>query len=189
MKKNFVCFLIMTLALLLVCCKQTTGVDNVVDNPPAPIDEPVNVPVDEVKTEIVTLTLYFPDNDALYLHPEKREVEISKGQLLEEVVVSELFKGPESEELSQCLSGENLVNSIVTDAEGNCVVDFKRDFILLNTGGSTRESFAMGSIVNSLCELENVNSVAITFDGESNVEFGHYLLESSMLPMTDLVKS
>ena len=99
-----------------------------------------------------------------------------------------MFKGPESDELAPSLTGEDLVIAAETTDEGTCVVDFKIDFITLNTGGSTRETFAIASIVNSLCELDDVNKVIFTVENKSNIEFGHFIIDSAMEPMTDLVK-
>ncbi len=140
---------------------------------------------EEYETE---LTLYFPDSEAMYLHPETRTVTVTENTPLEQVVLDELFKGPSNEKLAPSLDGENLVISVSTDEEGLCVVDFTGDFVVLNSGGTTREAFAIGSIVNSLCELENVNSVKINIEGKTDAEFGHSLLDAEILPQPDLVK-
>lgn len=159
--------------------------ENGIDQPSQ--GEETDIPEEPEVTE-VTLTLYFPDNDALYLHPEIRTVEIPVEEPIEYAVVRELFKGPVNPELSPALTGEKLVNSIVVHDGGECVIDFKRDFVILNTGGSTRETFVLGSIVNSLCELEYINAVAFTVEGKGNVEFGHTIIESALKPMPELIK-
>ena len=142
---------------------------------------------DTLETEVVLLTLYFPDNDALYLHPEVREVETVKGEELASIVLDELFKGPVSENLSPCLDGEKLVNS-VTVSDGLCTVDFNEDFAILNSGGSTRESFAIGAIVNSLCSLEGIDEVKININGNPDGVFGgHFTLEAPFAPQNDLI--
>ena len=84
------------------------------------------------------------------------------------------------------VDGENLVNSVVVE-DGICTVDFKYDFVVLNTGGTTRESFAIASIVNSLCSLPDVDGVEILIDGNKNAEFGHTMLESEYKTITELV--
>lgn len=138
-------------------------------------------------TEIVTLKLYFPDNDALYLHGEERSFEVTEGQDLAPIVLQELFKGPKSENLSPSLDGENLILSVKV-ADGVCTVDFASDFALLNSGGTTRETFAIGSIVNSLCELDGIEEVKINIGGNKNAEFGgHFTLESTFTAQPDLI--
>ena len=140
-----------------------------------------------VEKETVVLNLYFPDNEALYLHLEEREVELYPDESREAAVLDQLFYGPKNEGLYPSLSGEDLVNSVYTDENGLCTVYFKQDFVTLNTGGTTRESFAIGSIVHSLCELDGVERVKINIDGNVNAEFGHSTLESEFVPRSELV--
>lgn len=144
---------------------------------------------EEPEFETVSLTLYFPDNDALYLHKEERVVEVKKGEFLAPVVLDELFKGPAVENHSPCLDGKDLVNSVSVN-DGVCTVDFKQDFAILNSGGSARETFVIGSIVNSLCNLEGIDSVKINIGGDDNAAFGgHFTLEAPFSPQTDLISA
>ena len=182
MKKLSLIALIFALVLCLVSCKVYDETKDVISD--VKVDETIE---DENKTEIVTLTLYFPDNDVLYLYPEKREVEINKGEHLAPVVLEELFKGPVSENLSAGLDGEDLVLS-VSVGEGICTVDFHDDFTLLNSGGTARETFAIGSIVNSLCELDGIEQVKINIGGITNAEFGgHFTLEAPFSFQKELI--
>lgn len=180
--------LYLALLMILICaaaCTPSATPD--VITPDTPEETPV-IPSDndENETEVVNITLYFPDNEALYLHKETREVELNKGTSLEIAVLDELFKGPKSEDLSISLYGENLVNSVETK-DGVCTVDFKQDFVVLNSGGTTGEGFAIASVVNSLCELDGVESVRILIDGQDDVEFGHTILENIYKPFNELV--
>lgn len=151
--------------------------------------DPDEKEIPEPQKETVVLKLYFPDNEALYLHLEEREVELYPDDSREMAVLNELFYGPENEELSPSLSGEDLINSVYTDENGLCTVDLKQDFVILNTGGTTRESFAIGSIVHSLCELDGIERVKINIDENINAEFGHSTLESEFIPRSELVAS
>jgi len=207
MKKLFLSLILVIMVVFVSACKsdipEASDANLNAEIPPS--DENLNetkkveekVPVkedenDETEEETVitpvTLTLYFPDNDANFLHPESRTVEISSDEQIEYVVLNELFKGPLNQELSPSLAGEDLVNSVVVEDDGDCVIDFKSEFLILNTGGSTKESFVIGSIVNSLCELDYINTVAFTVEGEGNVEFGHTILDYAMEPMPELIK-
>ena len=181
MKKLSLVILILALIFCLASCKVHDVTMDVIS------DVKADETVEESNTEIVTLTLYFPDNDVLYLHPETREVEINKGEHLAPVVLEELFKGPVSENLSPSLDGEDLVLS-VSVGEGVCTVDFHDDFTLLNSGGTARETFAIGSIVNSLCELDGIEQVKINIGGNTNAEFGgHFTLEAPFSSQKDLI--
>lgn len=187
MKKLSLILALLVLITTVVSCKvQETTKDVISENKAEENNSEVSQN-EENLPEKVKLTLYFPDNDALYLHPEIREVELEKEQQLCFVVLEELFKGPTDENLSPSLDGEDLVNSVTVN-DGICTIDFASDFALLNSGGTTREAFAIGSIVNSLCELDGIEEVKINIDGNKNAEFGgHFTLESTFLPQSDLI--
>lgn len=190
MKRVFAFFAVVLSSVVLASCFVST---KPIDEEKLPvkddseiIDETPKVP-EEPEFETVTLTLYFPDNDALFLHEEFREVQVHKGEFLAPTVLEELFKGPVDENLSPCLDGKDLVNSVNVH-EGLCTVDFKEDFAILNSGGSARETFVIGSIVNSLCELEGVDRVKINIGGNDNAVYGgHFTLEAPFAPQSDLV--
>jgi len=195
MKKVSLLIVFCVVVLLLTSCFVVTKkIDDekipVKNEPPVEDDkivsEDVIKPVGDL-TEKITLTLYFPDSDALYLYPEQREIEVHPDELLAPRVLEELFKGPQNEDLSPSLDGKELVLS-VSVGEGLCTVDFKEDFALLNSGGSARETFAIGSIVNSLCELEGIEKVKINIGGNTDAAFGgHFTLEAPFSPQRDLI--
>ena len=192
MKKFILLLTAICLSFMLVSCVNTKISDNIPEKPDATDTQTENeadVPETDVVPEPqkVTLTLYFPDNDALYLHPELREVDVEDEQLLANIVLEELFKGPTYENLSPALDGEDMILSVKVE-DGLCTVDFTEDFKLLNSGGTTRETFAIGSIVNSLCELDGIEQVKINIGGNERSEFGgHFTLDAPFLPQTDLV--
>ncbi len=124
--------------------------------------------------------LYFPDEEALKLHGESRQVRADMSDCLKARKILEmLFDGPQSENLCPSLRGSCCVNSIEI-ADRICTVDVAQAFVENNTGGSAQESFAIGSIVNSLCELDSVERVKINIDGNENAEFGgHFMLDAA----------
>ena len=191
MKKTALFVLLLVAVLCFTSCIAAVKTHDIITE--NVIDKPEVVETssseDEKATEIVTLTLYFPDNDALYLHKEERLVEVNKGQFLPPVVIEELFKGPVNENHSPCLDGKDLVSSIVVE-EGLCTIDFKEDFAILNSGGSARETFVVGSIVNSLCNLDGIERVKINIGGDENAVFGgHFTLDAAFSPQTDLISA
>lgn len=169
---------------MIVSCGEKSQPENKQD---AAVNQGGEIGTEDFK-ETVVLKLYFPDNEALYLHAEEREVELSADDSREMAVLNELFYGPESDELSSSLSGEDLVNSVYTDESGLCTVDFKQDFVTLNTGGTARETFVIGSVVHSLCELDGIERVKINIDGNEKAEFGHSILEYEFTANDELVK-
>lgn len=207
MKKVLLSFILVIMIVLVSACKSDTSEtsDANLNTEIPPVEKNLNETkdgeeqvdvkevedddkVEEPETISVNLTLYFPDIEGNFLHPETRTVEISVDEQIEYVVLRELFKGPDSEELAPSLAGDDMINAIVVNDGGDCVIDFKSEFLILNTGGSSQESFVIGSIVNSLCELDFINTVAFTVEGEGNVEFGHTILDYAMEPMPELVK-
>ena len=187
MKKFLLIFVAFVLSVSLASCKVYDDTKDIIsDNRVEENGEHENENKDDGPVK-VSLTLYFPDNDALYLYPEIRELEVQDKELLAQTVLEELFKGPTLENLSPSLDGENLVLS-VSVSEGICTVDFDDDFILLNSGGTTRENFAIGSIVNSLCELEDVEQVKINIGGNTSSAFGgHFTLEAPFAFQENLI--
>ncbi len=134
------------------------------------------------------ITLYFPDDAALYLHPEKRTIEPKDGTKVEESIVSELIAGPENEELKPSISGDVMVLSAETQ-DGICTVDLSAEFAQSNVGGSAKECMAVYSIVNSLCELDNIDTVKINIDGNESPSFGgHFDLSEPLPPDMELIQ-
>lgn len=215
MKKILISIVVFILLLLLCCCSDTNvneqsetlqeniplEEDNIqVNTPEISDDENTDGIEDEtIDAEDIThlfevpgdfdVTLYYPDCDFLYLHAETRAITVAEGQNLLSLVVDELFAGPESSELAIALTGEDLINSVTVSSDGICTIDFKGDFAVLNTGGTTGEAFAIGSIVNSLCELDGIEQVKINIDGNDKAQFGgHNTLDAPMSFQTDLIK-
>ncbi len=190
MKRILMLLLCTALVLCLCCCKKDEDINT-------PGDDEINQEeqnenneqaLPEVMDVTYNVTLYFPDNDALYLHPEDRKIVIKSNESIEMKIIEELISGPKAENRWAAVEGENLVNSAVTDEKGLCTIDLKKDFEILNSGGTTREAFVFGSIVNSLCSLESVECVKFNVDGDTAYEYGgHSVLDSAFYPQLDLV--
>lgn len=136
--------------------------------------------------EEVEIILYFPDKDGRYLHKEKRFEERGRGKM-EKLILDELFDGPENDRLTDGVFGDVDVLSVNTE-DGICTIDLSEEFLKHNTGGSTKEMFAIYSVVNSLCELDNVDQVKINIEGKTDAEFGgHFVLEDAFFDNQDIV--
>lgn len=119
-------------------------------------------PPTDVKVE---LTLYFPDSDAMYLEPEVREVAQGNAPL-PDLVIQELVKGPTTEGLGISIPKESRLVSSVKVEGGVAYVNFNKEFQSKHWGGSTGEIMTIFSIVNSLTELEDIDSVVFLVEGE-----------------------
>ncbi len=140
------------------------------------------------KEEMVDVTLYFVDSEYMYLEGEVRT--IVKGDAIEKSIVEEVIKGPTKEGLNKAISGDVKVLSAKTEGD-ICTVDLSGEFREFNTGGTAKESFAIMSIVYSLCELPDIKAVKINIDKNPNAEFGgHFTLEEPFYPQSfpDMVK-
>ena len=83
---------------------------------------------------------------------------------LEKLVVEELIKGPNNEELFPTINPETKVNS-VTVKDGICYVNLNENF-LTQVSNATSE-VTVYSITNSLVELPNVNKVQISINSDT----------------------
>lgn len=114
-----------------------------------------------------TVTLYFADFQAQYVMPEQRKV-VPGERSLPAVVVDELLKGPEDPYLHRGIPAGITINGVNHDpASGTVVVDFSRSLIDKFPGGSAGSSMFFGSLIFSLTDLEGVEQVAITVEGQT----------------------
>lgn len=133
------------------------------------------------------LKMYFPDKSGENLSLEYRTVDALQALSLEKTIVSELLKGPESDKLSPAIADGTKLLSIETK-DTVCYVNFSNEFISKSSSGSTATMLSLYSVVNSLCELKNVESVQILVNGEAGVEFGNFVLDIPYEANRDLVK-
>ena len=126
-------------------------------------NETVIEPEEEISEEQMrqtAITLYFEDKESMQLVTEEKKVDAK--DLVDNpylYIVNLLILGPNSENLQNSIPEGTKVNK--AELNGDCVtVDLSKDF--LNSSGTN----AIYSIVNSLTELKEVNSVKFLIDGE-----------------------
>ncbi len=148
--------IISILAILIVLNFSTEVVENVEN-------ETVIEPEEEISEEQMrqtAITLYFEDKESMQLVTEEKKVDAK--DLVDNpylYIVNLLILGPNSENLQNSIPEGTKVNK--AELNGDCVtVDLSKDF--LNSSGTN----AIYSIVNSLTELKEVNSVKFLIDGE-----------------------
>lgn len=133
------------------------------------------------------ISFYFPDEAVMYLVPEVINVNVRESEFLESIIQT-VIKGPVSEELNPAISGDVKVLS-ATVRDGICTIDLSSEFAKHNTGGTTKETMAIYSIVNTLCSLDSIDKVKINIDGNENPDFGgHYSLDEPLEANMSLVK-
>jgi germination protein M len=138
------------------------------------------------KTRERQITLYFADEAAGALLPEKRRVELS-GNIPATAVrlFDELVKGPQSAELQPTIPpGARLLNAYHLD--GMLVLDFSNELQANHSGGSAGELLTVYSIVNTMAEnLPGVTQVKIMLESnEIESLTGHLDLTRPLVPDT-----
>lgn len=152
-----------------------TGTAEKPPQPPAPRETKVKV------------TLYFGDEQALYLLPEDREV-TTAGEPLPEVVVRELIKGPRLAGHRRTIP-EGTVLRGVEVRDGVAYVDFSREFQTRHWGGTAGEAFTLYSVVNSLARLEGIEKVQFLLEGEVQESIlGHADTGGPLAPNWEMVR-
>ena len=139
--------------------------------------------------EKATLRLYFANEAGDALKEVTRTVILNDNVSMEKTVMDELIKGPdvESADISWPTINPQTQIQTVMVKDGVCYVDLDKAF-LTQTGNVTGE-VAIYSIVNSMAELNNVNKVQISIDGETDVKFRENLNLSTVFERNlDLVQ-
>lgn len=162
MKKSAIVISLLLCLIIVVTalsgCDKSPGGQTQVD-PPA---------VETTLTEKVTL--YFSDDQAMYLLPESREIKIKKDTRSEssiaEGIINQLIVGPTDPKLRATLPKETKLISVkITDQIA--YVDFSEEIKSKHPGGSSGELMTLNSIVNSLTELTGIKKVQILINGKN----------------------
>ncbi len=184
MKKVLVLVLSLLLIVSATACNSLG--DNTVTTPPPKTGETAKNPKDD-KIISRDVKFYFPDEAVMYLVPVEMNVNALESIFIESIVQT-IIKGPVREDLNPAVSGDVDILS-VTFKDGLCTIDLSSEFKTHNTGGSTKETMAIYSIVNTLCSLEEINRVKINIEGNENPDFGgHYSLDEPFEADMTLVK-
>lgn len=145
-----------------------------------------SIPAQDEKKE--TVTLYFSDSQAQYLNPEDRVITRSNNESLEEAVLRELIKGPESAGLQRTIPQETRILS-VSVVNGVAEVNFSNEFRSKHWGGSAGETMTLYSVVNTLAKLPSITSVQFMIDGNKmDTLAGHIEAVKPLKPDWKIVK-
>ena len=134
-------------------------------------DKDIDLISDEITQDSKNIVLYFPDKSSDKLLSEQRKIKINDTVPIEQYLVNELIKGTQSTKARNVISGDTVLISAQT-TDNTCFVNFKSSFIEKNSGNPANEKLVIYSIVNSLCELRDVNFVQFLIDGKKTDKFG-----------------
>lgn len=126
--------------------------------------QPVNQPITK------TITLYFSDDQAMYLVGETREITISPSAQMASSeageIIEELIAGPKNPGLIGTMPAETRLLGVEV-SEGLATVDFREELRSKHLGGSSGELMTLYSLVNSLTEVPEIKQVQIQINGEN----------------------
>ena len=138
--------------------------------------------------ETVRVTLYFPDQNGLLLHPQERDVpKPTGGAAYLQTLFAELQRGPTGEGLIAVIPPKMQLRNAFLMPEGEAVLDVALDSGL--TFGSDEELTIVGSLVNTtLHNVAETSHVRILVNGEpAETLGGHVDLTRPLLFLKDLV--
>lgn len=113
-------------------------------------------------------TLYFANEEGDGLVSESQHVYYSGNISPEKKVMELILEGPESKNARRAVpEGTGLISVSVMD--GVCFVNLDENFLVQDF--NIQEDVVIYSIVNSLTELQNVNTVQLSVKGETNMNY------------------
>ena len=124
---------------------------------------------DQMRTALVTL--YYINKETKEITPEGRTVDV-KNLLTDpyETLINILIEAPKNEKLQSPIPNETRV--LGAELKGDIVyLNLSNEFIENHEGGEELEQRTINAIVNTLTELNEVNSVKILINGQEDKEF------------------
>jgi germination protein M len=158
---------------------QDTEIDESADTSEESEDE------DEVKNGEIAINVYYLDSMGEYLVGEARIV-LSENKYVD--ALYELMKLPIDSSLYRLVPDSTKINSIVVE-DGLAKVDFSKEFIEDRITSDTEDNLLIYSIVNTLTEFPEVNSVSFYIDGEKLDTLGELDVSGIFFRRNDLIKN
>ena len=127
--------------------------------------------ISEKQMRQTIVSLYFYNENTKSLVPEGRLIDVK--ELVDkpyDKLMELLMQGPNNRELSKTIPEGTKVNKI--ELKGDTLyIDFSKEFVDNHEGGEEKEKATIYSIVNTMTNLTEVNSIKILIDGEENKAF------------------
>lgn len=135
--------------------------------PEPTVVEPGDLDPEAPEGTAVTVTLYFSDDQAMYIMPEEREVTVKEDgdEALATAILEALIAGPTAAEHRSTMPAGSAVLGVEI-ADGLATVDLNKEFQTSHGGGSAGEYITLSSIANSLTELDSIDQVQLLIAGE-----------------------
>ena len=127
------------------------------------------------------LLLYFADQSNEFLLMEKRTVPLAQTEDLPRLVVEQLLLGPQSAGMQKTLP-EGTVFWDLNVENGICSVDFNSDFYRNRPTDERAEQLTILSVVNSLCELDEISQVQFYVEGRRLEQYTYLDLSAPFSP-------
>ena len=124
---------------------------------------------DQARQTIVSL--YFPGKESHELMPEARLVDVKELMNIPyEKIINLLIAGPKNEKLEGIIPENTKV--LKTYLDKDClVIDLSKDFLNYDMEKENAKENLINSIVNTLTELTEVNSIKFLIEGNENEQF------------------
>lgn len=117
----------------------------------------------------------------------KNETETSH---LAGLIVKELIKGPDEGSGLKATIPDGTTLKSVKVKSGVATIDLSKEFVDKHPGGEMAEKLTLYSVVNSLTELKDVETVKFTIDGKTREKFKeNFLLNAPFPRMTSLIST
>ena len=141
------------------------------------------IPEEEITEEQnrqTIVSLYFLEKETNELAPEARLVDIK--EIINtpyEKLVNMLIEGPKNEKYTKLIPDNTKLNQTYLEKD-MIYLDFSSEFLNYDKEATNMKENMIDSLVKTLTQLTEVNSVKILIDGEENAEFNEvYKLENN----------
>jgi germination protein M len=144
-----------------------------------------NGDVEEEESEEITINVYYSDQMAEYLVPESRVIPLENKYV---EALYELMKKPIDESLVPLMPDTTKINSVKVE-DSNALVDLSQEFLDDRFVSDTVDILLLYSIVNTLTQFPEINSVNLYIDGEKLDILGQLSIEEPVFRRNDLIKN
>jgi germination protein M len=132
----------------------------------------------------ITINVYYSNDTAEYLVPESRIID-SENKYVD--ALYELMKKPIDDSLVPLVPDTTRINEVEV-VDGNARVDFSQEFLEDRFVSDTLDNLLLYSIVNTLTQFPEVNSVELYIDGEKINILGQLDIKEPVFRRNDLIK-
>lgn len=166
-KKKIILFILIIIAVvtIVVCYVNLRGKNNKYEEY-EPEEE-----ISEAQERQTLISLYFINKTTRAVEPEVRLIDVK--ELIADpytIIINMLIEGPKNDNHEKGIPEGTML--IGANIEGDTLkLNFSSEFVDDHKGGKEEEEKTIESIVNTVTELTEVNSVRILINGEENQKF------------------